>query len=318
MALEQKTEKIRILVAGINYAPNQITRTIEKYGCVPIHVNGDKNSSFPHFCDAAIVVSSYTSHKRYHDVKEIYKRNGKRCFLAGNGFSEIKEQFEKFLIEKRGYAMPEGSQPVLAGQLTVPAAWLAKEQEKENAMKEEEDKPRFRRYTPDELRQIHTVIRNKLKITPAVEELNRLKIKKSNGTDFKYTDVAQIRISPQYKEFIGEVTLKKEAVTAKPSPQVKQTQSEPSSDGMSLIQQVTVSSLPLQEKIELIHKITLGEIRHPETTERIIVDNQLVIERVSILRPKAENPHVTLTREQADLVLSNLAAINNFHEGKTL
>lgn len=322
-------EKIRILVAGINYQPNQFSRELEKYGCVPIHVNGDPNGQFPHFCDAAIVVSSYSSHARYWAVKDVYKKDGKRCFLTGTGFSQIREDFENFLKERRGFVRPPERKvevTVTAGELKVPSAWVAKVAKKEEVPVNKvtvKPGPRGLKYSDETLNRIYSEIdkawQSNKTLQSAADELNKAGIKKTNGTHFKYSDIAQLRHSPAYKIFTGAPIKVTEKAGLKITQVAKyEKEDTPVIGGMNLIQQVTVSSLPLTEKIELIHRITLGEITNPETTERIIVDNQLVIEKVSILRPKAENPHVTLTREQANLVLSNLAAINSFIEGKSL
>jgi len=42
-------QQLNILVAGMDYEPNQVTRAVSSYGVKAYHVNGDVGKSFPSF-----------------------------------------------------------------------------------------------------------------------------------------------------------------------------------------------------------------------------------------------------------------------------
>ena len=92
--------KQRVLIAGIQQSDNQFVRAVESYGMTPIHFgpNNGNGKTFPIDADAVICVTSFTSHKYFWEVKDAYKAMGKRVFLASQGFSEIKKEFESYFI----------------------------------------------------------------------------------------------------------------------------------------------------------------------------------------------------------------------------
>ncbi len=91
--------KLRILLAGMNYAPNQFTRNIEKLGCEVVSTSGDPGS-FPKWCDAAIIAKCQCSHQKYWDVKNAYLQAKKPVFTAEN-FSSIGESVTEFVRKKK-------------------------------------------------------------------------------------------------------------------------------------------------------------------------------------------------------------------------
>lgn len=97
--MEKIEEAKKVLIAGIEQADNQFVRAVESYGLIPIHFgpNNGNGKNFPD-ADAAIVVTSFTSHKYYWAVKDKFKEDGKRVFLASQGFSEIKQEFEEYFL----------------------------------------------------------------------------------------------------------------------------------------------------------------------------------------------------------------------------
>ncbi len=90
---------MKVLLAGMNYLPNQFSRAIEKYGCECIHTSGDPGD-FPINCDIAVIAKGHISHAKHTAVKDGYKNLGKPFLIASNGFSEIKERFEELLAMK--------------------------------------------------------------------------------------------------------------------------------------------------------------------------------------------------------------------------
>lgn len=95
----QTPTKLKVLVVGIQNPENQFVRAIESYGMEPIHFSPNEGRrTLPLDADVAICVTSFTSHKDFWAVKDQYKQMGKRIFIATHGFSEIKEEFERFFF----------------------------------------------------------------------------------------------------------------------------------------------------------------------------------------------------------------------------
>lgn len=89
---------MKILLAGMQYLPNQFSRAIEKLGCEVVHTNGDPGA-FPRWCDAAVIAKTQIGHRKYLDVKNDYSTQGKVVFVCDHSFSTIKERFEEFVAE---------------------------------------------------------------------------------------------------------------------------------------------------------------------------------------------------------------------------
>lgn len=89
-----------ILIAGMNYFPNQFSRKIENYGCDVEECSGDPDGGIPTWPDAAIICKSHISHTKFDRVKQAFINAGKPVFIADHSFSTIKERVEAFLKEK--------------------------------------------------------------------------------------------------------------------------------------------------------------------------------------------------------------------------
>jgi hypothetical protein len=318
-------QRIRVLIAGVAYKPNQFTRAVERYGCEAVHISGDTDANFPRFCDAAICVSSYMSHQHYWQVKQSYKEAGKPVWLTGVGFSQIQEHFEKFLKDKRGYVMPP--EKMVVGQLKVPAAWLPDKEKEIKTVEQVRDNNRGKLYDRETRLKIYSIIQKGATsgrtLREIANDLNNAGLRKVTGGEWLFQDVTNMKrtmLGKNKKGYDKENPAppmgrpKAIAAAATVTPPEK-----PKIDGMSLIQQISIcKTLEPAQKIELIQRVSLGEIDEPEYTEKEIIDGSLYIEQVSILRAKNENPHLHLTKEQAELILNNLAVINNFVQGSPL
>lgn len=93
---EKAWREMRILLAGMNYMPNQFTRNIEALGCEVIHTSGDPGA-FPRWCDAVVIAKCQD---KFWAVKNDYLKQKKQVFIADN-FSSIRERFEKYVNGRR-------------------------------------------------------------------------------------------------------------------------------------------------------------------------------------------------------------------------
>jgi hypothetical protein len=312
--------RLSILVVGIDYAPNQFTRRVEKYGCKAVHIDGGKlnggREGFPLFCDAVIMVSSNMSHQRYHSVKEGYKARQKPIWLVGHSFSQIQHKFEEWLKISRGFVYPPKA--TLADVMPEEVLEIKPviESKEENVTVTRGAPPRERRvFSDEERRLIDSVIMDcqdkGIRGDAMADELNRRGPKKLSGTPWNRIDI-YARVAALDRK------ARKEKLKAKAEQALvpKKESKEPKMDSMILIQQITASPLDAMEKVQLIAKVSVGEITQAEFTESIVVDDKLHLERVSILRKKEENIGLTLTREQANLILNNLANLDKFVKGE--
>lgn len=341
-----RQEKIRILVSGIDYVPNQFTRAIESYGCEALHSKGDPNGNYPRFCDGAIIVKSYTSHQRYWTLKDDYKGQGKPIWLAAGGFSEIKEKFETFLMEKRGFLKPP--ETVLAGELNVPKKWIAQEPKQEKPMsdiiqvgtKPAEPLPVKAPTSTapvtlnlDVFGAIKPVWSYAKQLVDAGARTNSLAdsltakgFKKDDGKP--YTSVDTYSFVKRYKQLVKQknngLTFGGPSKNTGPKPAFKpklktetvQAPAAPQSDSMDLIQKISTSAdLTETQKLGFILRISKGETILPISTESAVVDGHLLIIKTNIFESSEKHVQLNLSKEHALLVLENLAAIHEFTKG---
>lgn len=88
--------KIALIVDGPFLS--QPARCMESFGFEWVHVQGDVNPKMPKDVDAAIINTSSCSHNAMYAVKDWGKANDKKVFVTKNGFSEIKEDFERYFL----------------------------------------------------------------------------------------------------------------------------------------------------------------------------------------------------------------------------
>lgn len=96
---------MKILIAGLKYAPNQFTRALQQYKIQWVHIPGGERGSTPHVpvnCDAAIIARAQIGYPLIKEVKERYLAAGKPVFVSDTGFAPIAIQFEQWLKDQ-GY-----------------------------------------------------------------------------------------------------------------------------------------------------------------------------------------------------------------------
>lgn len=86
---------ISICLAGFKIEENQISRALRRYPNVTVYWTDPDPGAFKETCDTAVIAIAQCSHKKYNDVKETYK--GRPTFVIREGFSEMKEKFERWL-----------------------------------------------------------------------------------------------------------------------------------------------------------------------------------------------------------------------------
>lgn len=317
---------MRVLVAGLKFEDNQFTRALRKqYGVDPMWTDPDSRS-FPKNADLVIAVTAQLARSKLQAVREAYE--GKPVFIANQGFSEIKEQFDNFLYEKgkaeeasamrnrpqlefrpRQFPRKDPFNPAFqALQVeTKPAVVIQKPDVVVDESNANLKNP------PEVMEKVYAVVSDCVKANMSardtVEMLAAEGLAKRTGEKYVEADVYNMRVMVRRREaaMLQVPTPVKVPDLPKP-PQATTTSGK--TDAMKLIGLVLSSSLDQPGKLDLIAKIQAGEIQSEEVTA-ISMGEKLTLSSFNLLNP-TKKIEIALTKEQADLVMKNLGSLNSF------
>jgi hypothetical protein len=291
-----------------------------------IHSIPDADRPFPVYCDGAIVVTEHTSHARASAVKDDYQKKGKPCWYTPQGFSYIKDNFEKFLLLKRGYVYPE-DQKSKVGSLEVPKTWVKNPDNKPENTKE--TKPMATRNTGEpavreELMDILLKSRAKgMSFVEITENINKLGFVRIDGKPFL---VGDLRARHAYHFFGrgphgGGRTKQPPAIVgekpaATPRAATLPARKSNALDKDQLIQLVMASELSAEQKVQTVNDIFAGKIASIKRREVVQVDQRLVIESGSILETKDKHVSLSFSKREVLEILEVLSELHAFVTGK--
>lgn len=93
--------KPRILVAGLNQSPNQLTRFVEQTGGEAVTCETPKYARQVRFdgsCDALILCSAHISHTAHEVIRQHYRDEDKPIFMPRGGASVFSEDYAKWIL----------------------------------------------------------------------------------------------------------------------------------------------------------------------------------------------------------------------------
>lgn len=291
----------RVLLAGMESDDNSWARTIKGYGCELLYTTGD-SGKFPTDADAVVIVKSWISTQKFTDVKNAYHFMKKPIFVSGQGFSLIKEAFEKFIQER---AMLGRAPEVIVRKHQ--SAWNPPIQK---ALAPPEPVKRTM-LTVDERERVKKIIKEcddaKMDTQETCDMLAAEGLKKANGEPFDNADVGQYRYN---------MGLTKKTKDAEVKPVVAAPKAAPVKDlvdkQLELIGKVLGNSrLSAEEKIRIAAKIQSGDMVEETLISTRPKGDNLEIVRTTILVSEPVTI-MTLTKDQARAVKQVLRDIEHF------
>lgn len=268
--------KLKALVCGMEKgAEAQIHKKIQRLGFEVIGASGDAGKKFDRDCDVCILLLFWMSHARFDEVKNAYKNRGIPILSMRNGFSEIKEDLEKWVAENKPKAKEE--EPVKQ------IIYRPKDTAMKKAFEAAKVEPRVLagRVVNDEetVARIHKCIRecddSGMNIRDTMEMLEAEGLRKVNGEPFDYGYVHSTREQLRRKkpkpavveapaiQQAPEATMiveQKPNATGAVRPTKYMKQNLTLSEKMDLIGKVMASTLPADRKLILVDQIQKGEI----------------------------------------------------------
>jgi hypothetical protein len=309
---------MKVLLSGIQYYPNQFSRQIESYGLECIHQNGDPGQFLPTDVHAVVIATSQTSHQKMWDVKDHAKRLNVPLFISYTGFSQIKEQFEKWLVEANGIASRKSA--------TTPNSAMA------HAFK-------LATTPPPPTPQLATPQVNKMKLDPsdpssrrAYANAARDLMLKGHNEGFSARQIKHLLINEGFKtnskgdewqehniyQTINYNTVKKFKVKAKSrtttAPTAKLKSPRPDSQ-MELIQKVMSSKLPKDRKFELVEEISAGLMLTDNTVMVVREEDKIKLVARNIFK-EADEDLLMLDIITATAVIQSFKEIKAFVDGE--
>jgi hypothetical protein len=305
---------MKVLVAGMENLHNQFGRQLKKYGLDVVHTDADPGK-FPTDCDAVILVICHLSHQKFKDVKNYYKH--RQTFSTNNGFSEIKRQFEDWLL---------GATPVKESKTAMAEAF------KEAATNERP--PRRYVHTQEVLDKVKTIVKEcfeaGMDTRETAEYLKHEGHKKASGGDYEVVDVSGIknRMGITLAAAKGIDQLPPALASAPLLPAVQEVKAQEHMNAaeyalvkrMELIGKVLANgNLSEERKVKLVESIYSGRMATEFTysTRKVREHGQECIQITEIsISNESDKPALTLTRAECGAIIEVLDDIKKFREGK--
>lgn len=303
-------QRPRILVAGFDRPDNPFARQIDKLGAEAVWYCGRlKSERLDLNCDAAVLAISHVGHEPMWAVKKAYR--DKALFIAKRAWSEVREQVEELITAKEK-----------AMAFNTPK--IVEDKQPKRMRNSEEDAASVRKVVSD-------CMSAKMSIDETVEMLAAEKLTKGSGEPFKKGDIYSLQAT--VKRHAAEQGLplpaaprkiKREVgivLRATPPPAAVQV-IPPQAKMADLIETVMATgSISDREKLDLIRKITAGDIETPDVLDVQVLAGPdgrptLRLSHWHITRP-GQNLAMNLSKAQAELILRASDQIMKFAtEGK--